>query len=111
MVRSFRGKEVNMLALAKKNEHKIALGNASMNSKGDIIGKGGIIIKTREEQLREYEESVLQQTESGFKTNNLSDLEKTLQKITNKPEKIKPIKKDTEEKKEVKQQEIIYDEE
>lgn len=113
MAKSFRGKEVNMLALAKKNEYKIALGNSKMNARGDIIGKGGIIIKTREEQIKEYEESVLQQQgEVGFKDNNLSELEKTIQKITNKPEKITPkkeIKKS--ETFEKPKQEIIYDEE
>jgi hypothetical protein len=76
------------------------------------VGKGGIIIKSREEQLKEYEESVLQQQgEVGLKNHNLSDLEQSIQKITNKPEKIMPKKepKKVEPKEPI--QEIIYDEE
>ena len=50
---SYRGQPVDMDALAKKFEKEIALGNARMNAKGDIVGKGGKIIKTREQQLAE----------------------------------------------------------
>lgn len=113
MARSFRGKEVNMLALAKKNEFKIAIGNSHQNARGDIIGRGGIIIKTREEQIKEYQESIQQQEGMGsMKAEQLSDLEKDLKKYTSKPEKITPKK--TEPKKEVKEEvkeEIIFDEE
>ena len=51
------GQPVDMDALAKKFEKEIALGNARMNAKGDIVGKGGKIIKTREQQLAEYKEA------------------------------------------------------
>ena len=54
---SYRGQPVDMDALAKKFEKEIALGNARMNAKGDIVGKGGKIIKTREQQLAEYKEA------------------------------------------------------
>lgn len=54
---SYRGKAVDMNALSKKYEKEIALGNAKMNAKGDIIGRGGKIIKTREEQIAEYREA------------------------------------------------------
>ena len=57
MVKSFRGVEVDMNKLAKKYEKTIALGNAHFNGKGDLIGRGGKIIKTREEQLKEYSEA------------------------------------------------------
>lgn len=56
MARSYRGKEVDMVSLAKKHDRTIALGNAHMNARGDILGKGGRIVKTREEQLAEYYE-------------------------------------------------------
>lgn len=56
MARSYRGKEVDMVSLAKKNEQTIALGNAHMNGRGDLLGKGGKVVKTREEQLKEYYE-------------------------------------------------------
>ena len=54
---SYRGQPVDMDASAKKFEKEIALGNARMNAKGDIVGKGGKIIKTREQQLAEYKEA------------------------------------------------------
>lgn len=57
MVKSYRGVEVDLNALAKKYEKTIALGNAHFNGKGDLIGRGGKVIKTREEQLKEYEEA------------------------------------------------------
>lgn len=108
MVKSFRGKEINMIALAKKNENKIALGNSRMNSRGDIIGRGGIVVRSREEQLKEYQESVLQQsgTVSMKSEEEVSDLNKKLQQYTNKPQKVMPKKKKEEPK-----EEIIFDEE
>ena len=115
MAKSFRGKEVNMLALAKKNEFKIAIGNTHQNARGDIIGRGGIIIKTREEQIKEYQESIQQQEGMGsMKGEQLSDLEKDLKKYTSKPEKIAPKKQKevkVEPKEEPKEEEIIFDEE
>lgn len=57
MVKSFRGVEVDINKLAKKYEKTIALGNAHFNGKGDLIGRGGKVIKTREEQLKEYTEA------------------------------------------------------
>lgn len=53
MARSYRGKEVDMVSLAKQNEKTVALGNAHMNAKGDILGKGGVVIKSREELIAE----------------------------------------------------------
>lgn len=113
MARSFRGKEVNMLALAKKNEYKVALGNSHQNARGDIIGRGGIILKTREEQIKEYEKTIQQEGMVSMKNEKLSDLEKDLKKYTSKPEKIAPKKqKEVKEKvEEVKEEEIIFDEE
>lgn len=113
MVKSFRGKEVNMLSLIKKNEHKVCLGNSKTNARGDIIGKGGIIIKTREEQIKEYEEQVrLQSGSVNMKGTELTNIEENLKKYTSKPEKIVPKKqKKKEETEETIEEEIIFDEE
>ena len=54
MALSFRGHQVDMVSLAKKNEKVVALGNANMNGRGDILGKGGKIVKTREEVLADW---------------------------------------------------------
>ena len=55
MAVSYRGKEVDMVSLAKKYEKNVALGNAHMNGHGDILGKGGKIVKPR---VKEVEKEV-----------------------------------------------------
>lgn len=122
MTRSFRGKEIDMLKLFHKNETKVAIGNgARVNARGDILGRGGIIVKTREEQIREYQEKVKEQEgEIGMKNpTELSDLEKKLrefqkpEKVTSKKkkEKVKEEKTEQPKKTEEKKEEIIFDEE
>ena len=54
MALSFRGHQVDMVSLAKKNEKVVALGNAHMDGAGNILGKGGKIVKTREEVLADW---------------------------------------------------------
>jgi hypothetical protein len=46
---SMRGEIVDFNKLRLRNAEKIALGNANMNAKGDIVGKNGIVIKTQEQ--------------------------------------------------------------
>jgi len=54
MVRSMRGASVDMGRLSAENANKIAIGNASMNARGDRIGPGGTVIKTHEQITSEY---------------------------------------------------------
>lgn len=54
MVKSYRGKEVDMSALLQKNSKMRTAGNMRVNVRGDLIGKGGKIIKTREQLENEY---------------------------------------------------------
>lgn len=54
--RSMRGKEVDMEKLTLKNELQPAVGNMKVNARGDEIGPGGKIIRTREEVLKDYYE-------------------------------------------------------
>ena len=49
-----RGKLIDMNLLQKKNELTPAVGNARMNARGDEIGKGGKIVRKREEVVKEY---------------------------------------------------------
>lgn len=51
---SMRGKEIDLEKLALKNEQEPAVGNAKMNARGDLIGQGGKVVKTREELLADY---------------------------------------------------------
>lgn len=48
---SMQGKEVDMEKLAIKNELTPAVGNMKVNARGDEIGPGGKIIRTREQVL------------------------------------------------------------
>lgn len=64
MVKTFRGRTVDMTTIAKQYEKTIALGNANMNGRGDKLASGGTIYKTREELLAESK--VASVTHSGL---------------------------------------------
>jgi hypothetical protein len=51
---SLRGKAVDMEKLALKNEDQIAVGNVRVNARGDELGPGGKIVRTREQVLQDY---------------------------------------------------------
>lgn len=51
---TYRGQAIDMGAMLLMNEHAIAIGNANMNARGDILGQGGSIAKTIEERTTEY---------------------------------------------------------
>lgn len=55
-VRTMRGQTLDMARLMAQNATKVALGNASMNARGDIVD-GKRIVKPREEIAREYHRS------------------------------------------------------
>jgi hypothetical protein len=52
--RSMRGEIIDFSALSLQNQQQVALGNARMNAKGDILGEGGIILKTQEQVEAEW---------------------------------------------------------
>ena len=64
MVKSYRGNEVDMVALAKKYEKQVALGNMGSNARGDKLGKGGVVLKSREEILKDAKESLVTKVSS-----------------------------------------------
>ena len=51
---SMRGKEIDMEKLTLKNELTPAVGNVKVNARGDELGPGGKIVRTREEILQDY---------------------------------------------------------
>ena len=51
---SVRGKEIDMEKLGLKHETEPAVGNARMNARGDELGAGGKVVKTREQILQDY---------------------------------------------------------
>jgi hypothetical protein len=51
---SMKGKEIDMEKLMLKNELLPAVGNAKVNARGDELGPGGKILRTKEEILQDY---------------------------------------------------------
>ena len=51
---SMQGKVVDMEKLALKNELTPAVGNMKVNARGDEIGPGGKILRTREQVLADH---------------------------------------------------------
>ena len=51
---SVRGKEIDMEKLSLKNETEIAVGNVRVNARGDELGHGGKVVRTREQILQDY---------------------------------------------------------
>lgn len=54
MYRTAQGKMIDIETIKLKNEMTPALGNMRVNARGDQLGPGGKIIKTREEMMDEY---------------------------------------------------------
>jgi hypothetical protein len=52
--RTMRGREVDFEKLSLRNENTAAVGNMRVNARGDELGAGGKIIKTREQILADY---------------------------------------------------------
>jgi hypothetical protein len=50
--RTARGKMINMDAIRLANEEVIAVGNLRVNARGDQLGKGGKVIKTRSQVMK-----------------------------------------------------------
>jgi hypothetical protein len=54
VVLSHLGKPIDIGALAAQNAKMISAGNAKVNARGDLLGPGGKIIKTKEQLMMEY---------------------------------------------------------
>lgn len=53
---SMRGKEVDMEKMSMRFEKTPAVGNMKVNARGDEIGEGGRVMRTREQVLADYYE-------------------------------------------------------
>lgn len=51
------GKQIDFDAIRLANEHVIAVGNMKVNARGDEIGPGGVVVRTRNEVMEEYYQS------------------------------------------------------
>lgn len=54
--RTANGKTVDMDLLRQRNELTPAVGNARVNARGDQLGPGGQIIRSREDILKDFYE-------------------------------------------------------
>ena len=52
--RSAQGRPVNLDAIIVLNEDEIAVGNMNVNARGDELGPGGKVVKTRNQVMEEY---------------------------------------------------------
>jgi hypothetical protein len=51
---SMQGKQIDMEKLQMRNELLPAVGNMKVNARGDELGSGGKIVRTREQILQDY---------------------------------------------------------
>jgi hypothetical protein len=68
--RSAQGKIVDVDALRLRNEETIAVGNMKVNARGDELGPGGMVVKTRNELMDEYYKSNAVYTKETSGKNN-----------------------------------------
>jgi hypothetical protein len=52
--RTANGRQVDADGIRLANEHVIALGNLRVNARGDELGPGGRVVKTRDQVMKEY---------------------------------------------------------
>jgi hypothetical protein len=64
--RTAKGVNLDMQQLIMKNGNEIAVGNSSQNARGDLLGPGGKVIKTKEEMTKAFYNSQM-----GSKLTNL----------------------------------------
>ena len=55
--KSMQGKTIDMDLLRQRNELTPAVGNAKVNARGDELGRGGKIVRKKEDVLKEYYEN------------------------------------------------------
>jgi len=70
------GRQIDMGMLAAQHATTAALGNAKMNARGDILGKGGVIIKTQEQVESEWNR--IKQSQESSTVDIKSDLSKMI---------------------------------
>jgi hypothetical protein len=51
---TMRGKQIDMEQLNLRHETLPAVGNMKVNARGDQLGKGGKVVKTKEQILADY---------------------------------------------------------
>ena len=57
LYRTMQGKMVDIDKLRAANESTRAVGNMNVNARGDVLGPGNTIVRSKEEVMREYYEA------------------------------------------------------
>jgi len=73
---TMRGQPIDMALLAASNAEKRAIGNTSMNARGDLLGPGGIVLRTQEQVEQEWQRNL--QHQQDLVTNNLANIKAPL---------------------------------
>ena len=55
MYRSMQGRMIDIEKLRAANETIKAVGNMNVNARGDVIGQGGQVVKTKQETIKHNE--------------------------------------------------------
>lgn len=63
--RSFRGEDVDLEQLLMNQGESVALGNAGLNARGDLVDTKGRIVKTAEQIDKEYKIAVQEEKRTG----------------------------------------------
>ena len=58
IVRTHKGRTIDMGTFKARNGHVRAAGNSKMNARGDLLGPGGHVIKTKEQLAAEHANKV-----------------------------------------------------
>lgn len=72
-VRTAMGDWIDMGALVARNSHVVALGNAGMNARGDIVDRQGNVLKSREVVVQEYYNSNPKRVSQSVSLKDLGD--------------------------------------
>ena len=72
-VRTAKGVTIDMGALAAMNANTVALGNAGMNARGDIVDRAGRVLKAREVVVQEYYNNNPKAVTQSVSLRNLAD--------------------------------------
>lgn len=102
-VRTARGKVIDMHQLFVDNQKSIAVGNASLNARGDLV-KHGKVVKTVEERRAEYE---VANSRSSTTISLAPDSKLTEEKAMKEVEEFKVTPKPKKVKKEVKEEVVV----
>ena len=57
LYRTMQGKMVDIDKLRAANESTRAVGNMNVNARGDVLGPGNTVVRSKEEVMREYYEA------------------------------------------------------